>query len=225
MTYNFQEFFNTNKPYISRWGKNHQISTPDYSIPQPLEQCQFVMTRVDRNKKSFPVDMWGKPVDPKIYGTALFSEARPLWVDGSDAYFDGYSVALPDVPNPVYLNVIDKELYVVAGVYENCVTRVGNKLSFSNELTADWISLGKPTRCLLPSKTGVCWIGLSSEPIQGGIKRDKQIDSRDFIVPITNFIIDPEDDKECDDWDPQSIKLLPPNAQQIINKILAKGGE
>ena len=220
MLCNVKEYWSANKLYPSRRGRGFDIETPDLEMPEAIKQCQYVMAQVDSNKKSFPVDIWGKPIDPAVYGAMSFGDARALWRDGRHSYYDGFSIALLDQPTPIYLDGIDKALYITAGVYENCVAITGKSAKFSNEFMADWISLGEPTHCFLPSRSGLCWIGLSPQPIVGGIKGDKQIDSANFIVPITDFFIN-GGNEVSDTWNSPPIKLLPPNAQQIINKILA----
>lgn len=220
MSYNYQEFKRTNQPRHNRWGKSCPVETPDLPMPDVLNQCQFVMTQIDCNKNPFPVDMWGARMDPKEYGTTSLRDARSFWRDGQDYYFDGYSMALPDQPNPLLIGEAKDEMFVVAGVHENCVTISGKTVKFSNDFMADWVSLSEPTLCFLPNRTGLCWIGLSPQPISGGIKGGKQIDSSHLIVPITDFLIT-EDDLVSDTWNSPPIKPLPQNAQQIINRILA----
>lgn len=220
MSYDYEEFRRANQTRRNRWGKSCSIATPDLPMPNALKWCRFAMTRVDGNQKTFPVDVWGNEVDPKIYGTVSFQEASSFWREGQNSCFDGYSMVLPDKPAPIYISEIGEEMFIAVGVYENCVTITGKNVKFSNEFLADWISLGEPTHCFLPSRTGICWIGLSPQPIMGGIKGDKQIDSANFIVPITDFFIN-DSDEVSDTWNSPPIKLLPPNAQQIVNKILA----
>lgn len=220
MSYDYEEFRRANQMHRNRWGKSCPIETPDLPMPDALKWCRFVMTRVDGNQKTFPVDVRGNRVDPKTYGTASLQEARSLWRAGQNSCFDGYSMVLPGSPESVYVHEVDEEMFIVAGVYENCVTITEKNAKFSNGFMADWISLGEPAHCFLPSRTGLCWIGLSLQPIVGGIKGSKQIDSTNLIVPITDFFIN-EGDELGDNWKSPPIKVLPPNAQQIINKILA----
>jgi hypothetical protein len=123
--YNFREYWNTPKERERRWNPSDDtFSRPEYSIATPLEQCPFVMTRLDDHKKPYPVDIWGSPVDPKVYGTTdFFNNARPLWVDGQCSFYDGYSIALPANPYPVLMD--NQEYYVVGGIYENCINWKG----------------------------------------------------------------------------------------------------
>lgn len=222
--YSYHNFISANRTQTNRWGKSCPVETPDLPMPDVLNQCQFVMTQIDCNKNPFPVDMWGARVDPKKYGTTSLTDARAFWRAGQNYYFDGYSMVLSDKPSPLYVGEADDEVFVVAGIYKNCITISGKIAKFSNDFMADWVSLGEPTLCLLPNRKGLCWIGLSPQPISGGIKVDKQIGSTNLVIPITDFLIN-EGGEVSDTSSSPPIKLLPQNAQQIINRILAQEGK
>lgn len=214
--YSFNEYWNAEKKYEFRWNSSDRsFSRPEYQIAKPLEQCSFVMTRLNANKKPYPVDIWGSPVDPSMYGTADFlDDARPLWVDGQGSFFDGYSIALSNDPNPVYFD--GKEYFVVIGVYESCVTWKDGYGTFSSEFEADRMVLGDPLIWFTPDRKGMCWAGLSEVPIMGGSCHSKKISSFNISAPITSFFVREgvDENSAYEDF----LTPLPRNAEKIINK-------
>jgi hypothetical protein len=219
--YSFREYWNTPKERELRWNpSDNSFSRPEYSIAKPLEQCQFVMTRLDSNKKPFPVDIWGSSVDPKIYGTTdFFNNARPLWVDGQGSFYDGYSIELSTNPTPVLVGGI--KYYVVGGVYEDCVSWLGEDGTISSEFIADRIALNDPLMWFTPNRKGMCWAGLSATPIVGGTSNSKKISSFDLSIPITTFFLR-DGVVAGSDEDVDYLSPLPKNADQIINNWFAK---
>ena len=214
--YNFQQYWNDQpKKYIDRWGKDEKnFSTPWLGIAAPLDQYQFVLTRLDKDKKPYSVDMRGNPTNLEEYGTTNFRSARQFWVDGQNTFFDGYSMVLPSIPIPLHI-VNGNQYYVVVGIYENCVTVKGDEVYFSDEFHADRIALDAPLMWFTPDRKGVCWAGLSLMPILGGSTKSKTISSTDLIVPITTFVT-PEYHEDEPEYD--FLKPLPANANQIITK-------
>ncbi|MCF8190580.1 MAG: hypothetical protein K9J14_04875 [Polynucleobacter sp.] len=211
--YNFKHYFETTKKYNYLWNqRDNSFAKPGYLIAKPLEQCSFVMTRLDRDKKPYPVDMWGSRVDPDIYGVTDFSNnARPLWVDGQSAFFDGYSIVLPNQPSPVYVE--GYKHFVVAGIYDNCVTWKGKDATFSTEFIADRMALERPLMWFTPDRKGICWAGLSDTPIVGGTSKSKKISSFGLTIPITTFFIREDAPPDSDE---DFLTPLPKNANKTI---------
>ena len=218
--YNWNKFWNTQRAYGSRWNsRDGSFGRPDYLIATPLEQCRFVMTQLDANKKSFPVDMWGNSIGLNQCGTLNHYYATQFWLEGQGEYFDGYSIVLPNEPNPVL--VIGHEYHVVGGVYENCVNWNGRDCTFSTEFIADRIALNYPLMWFTPNRKGMCWAGLSTTPIIGGSSTSKKISSFDLVIPITSFFA--RDEVEANSADAVDfLASLPKNADQIINKWFTK---
>lgn len=213
--YNFQQYWHDNaKKYIDRWGKGAKnFSTPWLEIAAPLDQYRFVMTRLDSDKKPYQVDMRGNPANLEEYGTTNFKSARQFWVDGQNAFFDGYSMILPSTPTPMCVN--GNQCYVVVGIYDNCVSLKGEIVYFSDEFIADRIALDAPLMWFTPDLKGACWAALSPIPIIGGSTKSKTISSTDLIVPITTFVT-PEWHEDEPEYD--LLKPLPANANLIIAK-------
>lgn len=213
--YNFQQYWNSSeKKYVDRWGKDaNNFSKPYYGIAKPLEQCRFVMTRLDHDKKPYPVDMRGNAIEIEKYGTTNFGTANQLWIDGHNAFFDGYSLVLPTKPKTVFVN--GQPWYVVIGIHEDCITWRDEEIIFSSEFTADRIALNYPLMWITPDRKGICWAGLSATPILGGSTKSKKISSADIIVPITTFLTTANALTE-----PRGDLLapLPENANKIIGK-------
>ncbi len=215
--YSFKEYCDDqSKKYIDRWGNGaRSFSKPWLGIAAPLDQYRFVMTRLDRYKKPYQVDMRGNPTSLKEYGTTKFISARQFWVDGQNAFFDGYSMILPSTPTPMCVN--GDKYYVVVGIYDNCITLREDIVYFSDEFHADRITLGAPLMWFTPDLKGVCWAGLSPTPIIGGSTSSKTISCTDLIVPITTFVT-PECHEDEDEPEYNFLKPLPANANQIITK-------
>lgn len=218
--YNWNQFWNTQKTYGSRWKSgDRSFGRPDYLIATPLEQCRFVMTKLDANKRSFPVDMWGNSVRSSQYEALSHHYATQFWLEGQGEYFDGYSIVLPDEPNPVLLD--GHEYHVVGGVYENCVNWHGRDCTLSTEFIADRIALNYPLMWFTPNRKGMCWAGLNATPIIGGASNSKKISSFDLMIPITSCLAR---DKVTADFDDgvDFLVPLPRNADQVINKWFEK---
>lgn len=212
--YNWNQFWNTQRAYGSRWNaSDRSFGRPDCLIAAPLEQCRFVMTQLDINKKPFPVDMWGHSMGPGQYGTLNHHYATQFWLEGQGEYFDGYSLILTDRLNPVF--AAGQEYYVVAGVYENCVSWQGRNGTLSTEFIADRMALGNPLMWFTPDRKGMCWAGLSTTPIIGGVSKSKKISSFDLIVPITTFFIR---EGASPDFENDFLEPLHKNADQIIGR-------
>jgi hypothetical protein len=226
--YNFEVFWNSPRGYGSRWrNDNRKFSAPYYSIAKPLEQSEFVMTQLDENKQSFAVDMWGNPINPNEHGKCGFRTAQSLWLEGQGEYFDGYSIVLSGDPSPVYYN--NKEYFLVAGLYENCITLTGNKYSLggksctlSAEFMADRAALNYPLMWHTPDQKGMCWVGLSETPILGGATKTKKVSSFNLMLPITVFAA-PDLPNEEDPFGENDYAMpLPLSADKIINKWFSK---
>lgn len=217
--YNWNQFWNTQRAYGSRWNSSDRsFGRPDYLIATPLEQCRFVMTQLDANKKPFPVDMWGNLIGLNQYGTLNHHYATQFWLEGQGEYFDGYSIVLPSASTPVLIDGL--EYYVVGGIYENCVSWRGKDFTFSSEFIAGRMALGNPLMWFTPDRKGMCWAGLSTTPIIGGASKSKKISSFDLMIPITTFFV--RDGVAADlGNDVDHLTPLPKNADQIINKWFA----
>jgi hypothetical protein len=216
--YSWDQFWNTQRAYGSRWNsKNRSFGRPDYLIATPLEQCHFVMTQLDDNKKPFTVDMWGNLIGLNQYGTLNHHYATQFWLEGQGEYFDGYSIVLPCEPNPVFVDSL--EYYVTGGIYENCVSWRGKDFTFSSEFIADRMVLGNPLMWFTPDRRGMCWAGLSTTPIIGGASKSKKISSFDLIIPITTFF---SGENTPPEFEGDLLTPLPKNADQIIGKWFGK---
>lgn len=207
--YKWSEFFKTERKPYTRWKSDDlSFSRPNYGIPRPLEQCQFVMNQMTKNNQVIPVGMWGEAIDLDKHNTLNFNLTRQFWIEGHGEYFDGYSLVLPETPSPLKFN--DQQLYLVVGIHENCVSQKDSFYHFSNDFLATWLSLGEPIIWFTPSRTGICWAGLHPMPITGGKTEFLHITSVDIALPITNFF-EPDD---------ETLKILPNNADITIGRIL-----
>lgn len=216
--YNWNQFWNTQRAYGSRWNsRDRSFGRPDYLIATPLEQCRFVMTQLDANKKPFPVDMWGNLIGLNQCGTLNHHYATQFWLEGQGEYFDGYSIVLPCEPNPVLVDGL--ECYVVGGIYESCVSWRGKDFALSSEFIADRMALGNPLMWFTPDRKGMCWAGLSTTPIIGGASKSKKISSFDLIIPITTFF---SGEDAPPDFESDFLMPLPKNADQIIGRWFGK---
>jgi hypothetical protein len=192
----------------------NKLTVPWNTISEPLEQCRFVMTRVDCSGETYPVNSLGEPMTA-FYLTLKHERARHLWVVYQGEYFDGYSLALGKYGQVVTTS--EGEFYIVVGHHEFCISEEDTNHLNSQKFIADWISLGQPVRWPSPDRKSIYWAGLSPTPITGFCNNGRTVSSYSQIIPITTALSNDESDPP--------LKVFSETSLQVINKWSAQKEE
>jgi hypothetical protein len=192
----------------------NKLAVPWNTISEPLEQCRFVMTRIDSTGQPFPVNELGEP-NHSFLLPIKHPKARFLWVVYQGEYFDGYSLVLGKDGQVVKTS--EGDFYIVVGHHHFYTSETDTNPFNSPKFIADWISLGQPVRWPSPDRKSIYWAGLSPEPINEFCNTGRTISSYNQIIPITTAVSDDENDPP--------LKVLSESALYVINKWSAQKDE
>lgn len=192
----------------------NNLAVPWNTISEPLEQCRFVMTRVDYSGQTYPVNSLGEAINTFCL-TLNHERARHLWVVYQGEYFDGYSLVLGKHGQVV--KTTEGELYIVIGHHKFSPSENNANLFNSPKFVADWISLGQPVRWPSPDRKSIYWAGLSPTPITNFCNNGRAVSSYNQIIPITTAL--------SVDYDDPPLKVFSETSLQVINKWSAQKEE
>ncbi len=192
----------------------NKLAVPWNTISEPLEQCRFVMTRIDSMGQPYIVDELGNSTD-YLPSPIKHPKANFLWVMYQGEYFDGYSLVLGE--NGQVVKTSEGDFYIVIGHHYNFTAYTATNPFNSPKFIADWISLGQPVIWLSPDRRSIYWSGLSRMPIKGFSKNGRTVSSYNEIIPITTADSDDENDPP--------LKVLSELALCVINKWSAQKDE
>jgi hypothetical protein len=223
----YQDFLNRKQPYGTRELKDGEFSeVPRVMVDEPLRNAPFIMNRRNRNlnEQSQSVDFNGciaDPMDPTQ--TMSYYTAREVWSRDQRATFDGFSVVLPNTPEPI-TNISGKDYYLVAITINQCVNRhqttfYNNRrndfsIQLNSECLGEILSLGSPLWSLNTTQSGIYIFALSEKPIVTYRGKNKSVFSSGGVIAM-NVAADLKNPKTGEDL---QIEILSPQALKTIEK-------